>query len=233
MSKFRSGLALALIGSLVLAATAVVAQQTKSPVTASPAKRSYGIGRVATPAEIAGWDIDVRPDGQGLPPGQGSVAAGEKVYMEKCAACHGEFGEGSGRWPEIALGRGTLASDNPLKTVGSYFPYLSSVFDYIRHAMPFGDSQSMSNDELYAVVAYALYLNDLVEKNFVLDKETFRSIKLPNEKGFIDDDRETTEKAFWNSKPCMKNCKADVKITGRARVIDVTPEDKRLLRETQ
>src|SRR5262245_14340592 len=110
---------------------------------AEPGKR--GIGRVATPAEIAGWDLDVRPAGQGLPPGKGSVKEGEEVYMAKCAACHGEFGEGSGRWPHIAGGRGSLSSDDPNKTVGSYFANLSTVFDYIRHAMPFGDAQSLTN----------------------------------------------------------------------------------------
>src|SRR2546421_2246760 len=89
------------------------------------ADRKLGIGREATPEEIAGWDIDVRPDGQGLPAGKGSVKEGEAVYMTRCAACHGEFGEGSGRWPHIAGGRGTLASDDPNKTVGSYFPHLS------------------------------------------------------------------------------------------------------------
>ncbi len=84
---------------------------------------NYGIGHAATPAEIAGWDIDVRPDGQGAPPGHGSVKEGEKVYMDKCAACHGEFGESAGRWPQLAQGKGTLASHDPVKTVGSYFPY--------------------------------------------------------------------------------------------------------------
>src|SRR5215813_5102161 len=101
---------------------------------ASAADRKLGIGRTATPAEIAGWDIDVRPDGQGLPPGKGSVKDGEEVYMTRCAACHGEFGESAGRWPQVAGGTGSLGSDDPIKTVGSYFPYLSSVFDYVRHA---------------------------------------------------------------------------------------------------
>jgi cytochrome c len=185
-----------------------------------------GIGRAATPGEIAGWDIDVRPDGQGLPPGKGSVKAGEQVYLQRCAACHGEFGESAGRWPMVAGGQGTLKSDDPVKTVGSYFAHLSTVIDYVRHAMPFGDAQSLSNDELYAVVAYVLFLNDIVDDKFVLSKETYRSVKMPNARGFYDDDRETAEKAFWNPHPCMANCKADAKVTGRARVIDVTPDDK-------
>lgn len=194
--------------------------------TAFAADRKLDIGRVATPQEIAGWDIDVRPDGQGLPPGAGAVKAGEAVYMGKCAACHGEFGESAGRWPAVAGGAGSLKSDDPVKTVGSYFAHLSTVFDYVRHAMPFGDAQSLTNDELYAVVAYMLFLNDIVDETFVLSKDTFGSVKMPNAGGFYDDDRETAEKAFWNSKPCMTNCKPEAKIMGRARVIDVTPDDK-------
>ncbi|MGH6684385.1 MAG: c-type cytochrome [Pseudolabrys sp.] len=187
---------------------------------------NYGIGRVAAPAEIAGWDIDVRPDGQGAPPGHGSVKEGEKVYMDKCAACHGEFGESAGRWPQLAQGKGTLASNDPVKTVGSYFPYLGSVFDYIRRAMPFGDAESLTNDELYAVTAYVLNLNDIVDDKFVLSKETWAKVKMPNRNGFYDDDRKKTEKAFWNAKPCMHDCRPPVKIIGRAQAVDVTPDDK-------
>ncbi|HET7912039.1 MAG TPA: c-type cytochrome [Pseudolabrys sp.] len=188
--------------------------------------RTYGIGHVATAAQIAGWDIDVRPDGQGAPPGRGSVKDGEKVYMEKCAACHGEFGESAGRWPQIAQGKGTLATHDPVKTVGSYYPYLSSAFDYIRRAMPFGDAESLTNDELYAVVAYVLNLNDIVDDNFVLSKESWAQVKMPNAGGFFDDDRETSEKAFWNPDPCMKDCRGPVAITGHAQAIDVTPDEK-------
>ena len=104
-------------------------------------------------------------------------------------------------------GQRHAASHDPVKTVGSYFPYLSSVFDYIRRSMPFGDAQSLSNDELYAVTAYVLNLNDIVDDKFVLSKETWGQVKMPNAAGFFDDDRETTEKAFWNSNPCMKDCR--------------------------
>jgi cytochrome c len=187
--------------------------------------RIYGIGQVATPEQIAGWDIDVRPDGQGAPSGTGAVKDGEKVYLEKCAACHGEFGESAGRWPQLAQGKGSLASHDPVKTVGSYFPYVSSVFDYIRRAMPFGDAQSLSNDELYAVTAFVLNLNDIVDDKFVLSKDTWSQVKMPNRDGFYDDDRPTSEMAFW-TKPCMKDCRPPVKITGHATVVDVTPDDK-------
>jgi len=152
--------------------------------TKKEAARNYGIGRGISAEQIAGWDIDVRPDGQGAPPGRGSVKDGEKVYLDKCAACHGEFGESAGRWPQIAQGKGTLASHDPVKTVGSYFPYLSSVFDYIRRAMPFGDAESLSNDELYAVTAYVLSLNDIVDDKFVLSKDTWGNVTMPNQGGF-------------------------------------------------
>ena len=212
-------LALSLTALLVLAAPAW-AQGKKDMV------RNYGIGHAATPEQIAGWDIDVRPDGQGAPPGHGSVKEGEKVYLDKCAACHGEFGESAGRWPQLAQGNGTLASNDPVKTVGSYFPYLSSVFDYIRRAMPFGAAQSLSNDELYAVTAYMLNLNDIVDDKFVLSKQTWGQVKMPNQGGFFDDDRDQAEKAFWNAKPCMSDCRPTVKITGHAAVLDVTPDEK-------
>lgn len=212
---------LALSVALLFAFNASARAQTKNDTP-----RNYGIGRVATPEQIAGWDIDIRPDGQGAPSGRGSVKDGEKVYMDKCAACHGEFGESAGRWPQLAQGKDTLASHDPVKTVGSYFPYLSSVFDYIRRAMPFGDSESLTNDELYAVTAYVLNLNDIVDDKFVLSKETWGKVKMPNQGGFLDDDREKTEKIFWDPKPCMKNCRGPVKITGHAQAIDVTPGEK-------
>jgi cytochrome c len=207
--------------ALLLACADLVLAQAKKDVA-----RNYGIGLAATAEQIAGWDIDIRPDGQGAPSGSASVKDGEKIYMDKCAACHGEFGESAGRWPQVAQGKGTLASHDPVKTVGSYFPYLSSAFDYIRRAMPFGDAQSLGNDELYAVTAYVLYLNDIVDDKFVLSKETWSRVKMPNQDGFFDDDRETSEKAFWNSNPCMNDCRGPVKIIGRAGAIDVTPDEK-------
>ena len=164
----RLALALGVAGAVAFATLHAAAAPKqgagKAAGVASPVKRHYGIGRPATPEEIAGWDIDVRPDGQGLPPGKGSVKDGEDIYVTRCAACHGEFGEGAGRFPPVAGGHGSLASHDPDKTVGSYFPYLSTLFDYTRHAMPFGDAQSLTNDQLYAVVAYVLHLNDVVDE---------------------------------------------------------------------
>jgi cytochrome c len=204
-----------------------VAAAPKQKTATTPAKR-LDIGRTATPEEIAGWDIDIRPDGHGLPPGKGTVKQGEPLYMERCAACHGEFGESAGRWPIIAGGNGTLASHDPVKSVGSYWPYASTLMDYIRRSMPFGNAQSLTNDELYAITAYVLYLNDVIkDESFELNAQNFPTIKLPNEPNFYDDDREATERAFWRRKPCMTNCApGEAKVIGRARAIDVTPESK-------
>ena len=129
--------------------------------------------------------------------------------MERCAACHGEFGESAGRWPILMGGAGTLASSDPVKSIGSYWPYASTVIDYIRRSMPFGNAQSLTNDELYAITAYVLYLNDVIkDENFELNEKNFTSIRLPNQPNFIDDDREVTEKEFWRKTPCMANCAA-------------------------
>ena len=187
---------------------------------------TFGLGRVALPEEIAAWDLDVRPDGTGLPVGSGDVLVGEEVFADKCAACHGDFAEGVDNWPKLAGGKGTLNHDDPLKTVGSYWPYLSTTWDYVNRSMPFGDAQSLSPDEVYAIVAYIIYSNDLVDEGFVLSNETFADFELPNKDGFIIDDRLATEHTKWVGEPCMENCKTDVKVTARAMAVNVTPEDE-------
>lgn len=188
---------------------------------AAAAGDKYGLGRPATPEEIRGWDIDVRPDGLGLPPGSGSVADGEQIYIERCAFCHGDFGEGAGRYPELIGGQDTLAGDDPVKTIGSYWPYASTVWDYVYRAMPFGNAQSLTADETYAVVAYLLYLNGIVDDEFVLTRDNLAEIRMPNEDGFF----VRTEPEFPPREPCMTDCKDSVEIIGRARVLDVTPEE--------
>ena len=186
-----------------------------------------GIGREATAAEIKAWDISVRPDGKGLPPGKGTAAKGEEIFQAQCAACHGEFGEGKDRWPELAGGFGTLKQDRPLKTIGSYWPYASTVFDYVKRAMPFGNAQSLSDDDLYAVTAYLLQMNDIIkDPDFELNAQTLPAIRMPNAGQFYDDDREVAEKHFWNHKPCMTDCKKDPAVLNRAAVLDVTPDNK-------
>lgn len=187
--------------------------------------QTYGLGREALPEEVAAWDIDIRPDGLGLPVGSGSVLDGEEVFLELCASCHGDFAEGAGRWPPLAGGHGSLASDDPLKTIGSYWPYLSTVWDYVHRAMPFGDAQSLSDDEVYAITAFLLYMNDIVlEDDFVLSNENFGDIVMPNADGFYMDDRE--ESPLWGPREvCMTNCAESVEITMRANILDVTPDD--------
>lgn len=189
--------------------------------------QKLGLGTPATPEQIKGWDIDARPDGHGLPPGKGTAAQGEEIFQNGCAACHGEFGEGKDRWPALAGGHGTLKHDRPDKTIGSFWPHASTIFDYVKRAMPFGNAQSLSDDEIYAVTAYLLQLNDVIkDPNFELNAKTIQTIRMPNADGFYLDDREAAEKQFWNRKPCMKDCKKDTKVLNRARSLDVTPDAK-------
>lgn len=191
------------------------------PAAAEP----LGLGHAVSPEEIAVWDIDVRPDGMGLPKGSGTVEQGDKIFSAKCAVCHGVFGEGAGRWPVLAGGQDTLTNARPVKTIGSYWPYLSTVFDYVNRAMPFGEAQSLEADEVYAITAYLLYLNDEVDDDFELTSENFVDARLPNEDAFKPDDRPETELAVFTGEPCMENCKDSVEVTMRAAVLDVTPEE--------
>lgn len=228
MSRLGKLLALALLCG---GAAAVAISQTSAQQVAGhghdKAPPKLGLGRVALPEEIKAWDTDVRPDGQGLPPGKGTVKQGDAIFQAQCATCHGEFGEGTGRWPVLAGGHGTLKADRPDKTIGSFWPDLSSAFDYIRRAMPFGNAHLLSDDEIYAVVAYLLSLNDIVkDENFELNDKNFTSIKMPNAGGFFPDDREASEKHFWKKNPCMTNCRGEPKVTGRAVSVDVTPDKK-------
>jgi cytochrome c len=188
-------------------------------VMPAAAESPYGLGAPATPEQIAGWDIDVRPDGHGLPPGQGTAEQGEVLYGQRCATCHGEFGEGRGRFPALLGGRGTLAGDRPVKTVGSYWPHATTVFDYLRRAQPFGHAQSLSADETYALTAYLLNLNELVDYEAVIDAEALVAVRMPNRDGFVADDRPDVPSA----QPCMRACRGEVEVVGRAGEVGVTP----------
>ncbi len=208
-------------------AQAVAPTPSPPPAAAVPdavLPAAFGLGREAHPEEVAAWDIDVRPDGMGLPAGSGSVLDGEDLYIDNCAMCHGDFGEGAGRWPVLAGGQGTLTGEDPNKTIGSYWPYLSTVWDYVHRAMPFGNAQSLSADETYAITAYLLYLNDIVDDDFVLTRENFLEVPMPNAGNFQDDDRLETEFPLFVRDPCMTECKDAVEVTARAMVLDVTPE---------
>jgi len=145
---------------------------------------AYDFGRAPTREEIELWDIDVRPDGKGLPEGSGTAAHGKQIYAEHCSACHGANGEG-GPKDRLTGGQGTLASSKPIKTVGSYWPYATTLFDYIRRAMPYQAPGTLSVDETYAVSAYILSLNGILPEDGKLDKASLPKIEMPNRDGFI------------------------------------------------
>ncbi len=170
----HSACALAAAALACLAGTAVPAEQ-------------YGLGQTPTPEQVAGWNIDILPDGTGLPPGHGSVGEGGRIFREKCAGCHGDRGEAGDGLPvdRLAGGQGTLARDHPVKTVGSYWPYATTLFDYIRRAMPLNAPQTLSSDEVYAVAAYVLHLNGLLLADATLDRQSLTAVQMPNRGGFV------------------------------------------------
>lgn len=221
-----AAVALFVTATLAVANSQIEAQQIATQAAVKTSSK-LGLGRPALPDEIKAWDTDVRPDGKGLPPGKGTVKQGDALFQERCASCHGEFGEGAGRWPVLAGGAGTLKADRPDKTIGSFWPDLSTAFDYIKRAMPYGNARSLTDDEVYAIVAYLLSMNDIVkDENFELNDKNFTAIKMPNASAFFDDDREISEKQFWKKDPCMKDCRSAPKVTGRAISVDVTPDSK-------
>jgi mono/diheme cytochrome c family protein len=181
------------LAALLLAAVIAVAAHAESG--------KFGFGRAPTEQEIAGWNIDIGRDGQGLPPGTGSVQEGRKIFEEKCAACHGEKAEG-GVGDRLVGGQGTLTSAKPVKTVGSFWPYAPTLFDYIRRAMPMNAPQSLGNPEVYALSAYILNLNGLVADNATLDAKSLASVKMPNRDGFVGDPRPDVK-----NEACTNNCK--------------------------
>jgi len=211
----------ALCTALVAVPGALLAQES-----APSREGGFGLGRTALPEEIAAWDIDIRPDGQGLPPGSGDVWTGEELFVEQCSACHGDFGEAVGRWPVLAGGFGTLEGEDPVKTIGSFWPYLSTVWDYVHRAMPYGSAQSLSDDDVYALTAYLMYVNNMVEDDFELSDENFLEMAMPNEDAFFMDDRVETEFPLFSVDPCMENCAESVEITMRSMVLDVTPDEE-------
>ncbi len=175
-------------------------------LAAVPAQaQTYGLGLLASERDLAAWNIDVTPDGAGLPPGSGSVARGRQVYESQCAACHGVKGEGK---PADALvgGQGSLnraQADGkpPLKTIGSFWPYATTVFDFINRAMPYNAPQSLKPDEVYAVTAYLLHLNGILPSDAVLDASTLPRVRMPNRDGFVVDGRPDT-----GNVPCRRGC---------------------------
>jgi mono/diheme cytochrome c family protein len=187
MRTLKSGLA--------MLALTVVASSARAEV-----QGHYGIGRTATSAEIAGWNIDIGRDGSNLPAGSGSVDRGRGVFEQQCAACHGEKGEG-GVGDRLVGGQGTIATPRPIKTVGSYWPYAPTLFDYVRRAMPQNAPQSLSNEDVYAVSAYILNMNGLLSSDATLDAKTLSAIKMPNRSMFTGDPRPDVK-----TPACEKDC---------------------------
>jgi cytochrome c len=148
------------------------------------AAQSPHLGRALTPDEVRKIDITVATDGKGLPPGSGSVSAGTAVYAKSCQSCHGEKGAGKPQDP-LTGGLGTLATPKPVKTPASYWPVATTLFDYIRRAMPITSPQSLTNDEVYAVTAYILSIDGIVPADAVLDAKTLPRVKMPNKDGFV------------------------------------------------
>jgi cytochrome c len=147
------------------------------------AQEGPGLGRDATTEQVVAWSLSVLPSGDGLPAGSGTALGGQAIYAEKCLACHGENGQ-DGPNDRLAGGHGTMTSDNPVKTVGSYWPFATTVFDYIRRAMPFTAPQSLTDDESYALTAYLLYINGIVGIDDVIDATTLPAIEMPNRANF-------------------------------------------------
>lgn len=182
---------------LRIAALALLAIGWAAP---AEAQGPFGIGRAATPEEIEGWNIDIGRDGRGLPPGSGTVGHGREVFAEQCAACHGDKGQG-GLGDRLAGGQQTLGTRSPVRTVGSYWPYAPTLFDYIRRAMPLNAPQSLSNDDVYAVSAFILNLNGLLPADATLDAKTLAAIRMPNHGNFVGDPRPDVK-----NPGCMSGC---------------------------
>lgn len=164
-----------LISVLIAAGISPLVAESKGP----------GLGHAISPEGIVAWDISVFPDGEGLPKGKGSVQEGETLYKNKCIACHGENGLGT-TGDQLAGAQMSLTSDYPEQTIGSYWPYATTVFDVVRRAMPMTAPGSLSDNEVYAVTAYLLSLNKLIAKDEIMDASTLPKVKMPNEDGFID-----------------------------------------------
>ena len=151
---------------------------------AGAAQPGPGLGRPASPAAIAAADLSISSDGANLPPGSGTVARGAQVYAQKCMSCHGPDGAGGPR-DRLTGGIGTLAEANRVKTVASFWPHATTLFDYIRRAMPIQAPQSLADEEVYSLVAYLLSVDGIVAKDAVMDAQTLPKVRMPNRDGFV------------------------------------------------
>jgi S-disulfanyl-L-cysteine oxidoreductase SoxD len=175
------------------------------------------LGRPANAAEMKQRDITVLPTGKGLPEGQGAATDGEAVYKNQCASCHGPNGEGQPQGPQLVGGIGSLASANPVRTVGSYWPYATSVWDYIHRAMPLNQPGSLSANDTYAVTAFLLQRNGIIQAGDVMNQDTLAKVRMPNRDGFVPDARpdistaSRSPQAQASRKPAAVNSKSESK----------------------
>ena len=186
-SRVRHPLGLWLLAMALLAGCTEAADRPQQPLEHSGMSSPMlapQLGRPLTDAEVVAVDFSVMPDGAGLPPGSGDAVQGELVYRQHCLACHGERGR-DGINDRLAGGAGSLTSAAPVKTVGSYWPYATTLFDYIRRAMPYQSPGVLTDDQLYAVTAYVLHLNDILARDEVLDAERLPALEMPNRGGFV------------------------------------------------
>lgn len=186
-NAFGSACSRALVASS-LSLTLVLVAQAFSPAVTVAQSATLGYGRAPTPAELRAIDIEVTPDGHGLAPGSSTVAAGKAVYTRRCETCHGPTGK-EGPQDVLVGGQGSLATSTPQKTVGSYWPYATTLWDYIRRAMPFEHPGTLTTYEVYGATAYVLFMNGIVKEQDVLDQTTLLQVKMPNRNGFIADPR--------------------------------------------
>lgn len=202
-------------------ASKIVAPTDDSYKEITIATGGYNFGKKATQEEIDGWHIEVSHN-HNLPEGSGTAADGEELYDEQCASCHGSFGEGVGRNPVLAGGEDTLEDKmKPERTVGSYWPYASTLLDYTHRAMPFNSAQSLTWGETWSLSAYVLYLNDVIEDDeFVFSAESYHEVKMPNADGFVIKDKGATNHTpDTNNKRCMKDCKDSASIAVKTALL--------------
>ena len=146
-------------------------------------QRTFGLGQPVTEQQLRAWDIDIAATGVGLPAGSGNVGQGKLTFQAKCASCHGL--EGQGGLANKLIGGGNLNTAGAVKTIGSYWPYATTIFDYIRRAMPYGAPQSLSNDEVYGLTAFLLNANQIVGIDAIIDASSLPLVQMPNRSGFI------------------------------------------------
>ena len=172
----------------VAAGTLALLASLWSGLSAQTPAEGYGIGRTPTPAEILDWGVNIGPNGEGLPGGGATAREGRRAYAQSCARCHGPTGT-EGPDTRLAADRGALASESPPATVGSYWPYATTLWDYINRAMPFDRPGSLGPDDVYGAVAYVLFLNDIIGEDDRIDASSLAGIRMPNRDGFVPDPR--------------------------------------------